>query len=42
MATMRAVQVARPKGPLELVEREIPEPSAATVSIKVYPGMPQR
>lgn len=35
MATMRAVQVARPKGPLELVEREIPEPGAAAVRVKV-------
>jgi len=25
MAKMRAVQVPRPKGPLELVEREIPD-----------------
>ena len=35
MATMRAVQVARPNEPLELVEREIPEPGAGTVRIKV-------
>jgi D-arabinose 1-dehydrogenase-like Zn-dependent alcohol dehydrogenase len=32
---MRAVQVTRPKGPLEVVEREIPEPSAGSVHIKV-------
>jgi hypothetical protein len=32
---MRAVQVTRPKGPLEVVEREIPEPSAGSVRIKV-------
>jgi D-arabinose 1-dehydrogenase-like Zn-dependent alcohol dehydrogenase len=32
---MRAVQVARPKGPLEVVEREIPEPGTGTVRIKV-------
>jgi len=35
MATMRAVQVARLGGPLELVEREIPEPGPGTVRIKV-------
>jgi D-arabinose 1-dehydrogenase-like Zn-dependent alcohol dehydrogenase len=35
MSTMRVVQVARPKGPLELVEREIPEPGTGTVRIKV-------
>ena len=32
---MRAVQVPEPKGPLELVEREIPEPQAGWVRIKV-------
>ncbi len=32
---MRAVQVPQPKGPLELVEREIPEPKAGWVRIKV-------
>jgi hypothetical protein len=26
MATMRAVQVAKPGGPVELVERPVPEP----------------
>ncbi len=35
MAKMRAVQVTRPKGPLEIVEREIPEPPAGTVRIRV-------
>ncbi|HUK19108.1 MAG TPA: alcohol dehydrogenase [Bryobacteraceae bacterium] len=35
MATMRAVQVARPGGELELVEREIPQPGAGRVRIKV-------
>src|SRR5215471_3864301 len=35
MATMRVVQVARPNGPLEIVERPIPEPAAGTVRIKV-------
>src|SRR5262249_24147268 len=32
---MRAFQVSRPKGPLELVERDIPEPAAGTVRVKV-------
>jgi D-arabinose 1-dehydrogenase-like Zn-dependent alcohol dehydrogenase len=32
---MRSVQVSRPKGPLEIVERDIPEPSARQVRIKV-------
>src|SRR6202140_4007279 len=32
---MRAVQVPQPKGPLELVEREIPEPQSGWVRIKV-------
>ena len=32
---MRAVQVAQPKGALEVVEREIPEPQAEWVRIKV-------
>src|SRR5882724_645115 len=35
MATMRVVQVSRPKGPFEIVERPIPEPGAGTVRIKV-------
>lgn len=35
MSRMRAVQVPRPNGPLELVEREIPEPGAGSVRIKV-------
>jgi D-arabinose 1-dehydrogenase-like Zn-dependent alcohol dehydrogenase len=35
MAKMRAVQVARAKGPLELIEREIPDPGPGTVRIKV-------
>src|ERR1700761_2504611 len=35
MATMRAVQVARPGGPLELVERDIPEPGAGSLRLKV-------
>ncbi|MCK9375191.1 MAG: alcohol dehydrogenase [Syntrophobacterales bacterium] len=35
MAKMRAVQVPYAKGPLELVERDIPEPGAGSVRIKV-------
>jgi D-arabinose 1-dehydrogenase-like Zn-dependent alcohol dehydrogenase len=35
MAKMRAVQVARPGAKLELVEREVPQPVAGTVRIKV-------
>src|SRR5437764_4521161 len=35
MATMRVAQVSRPNGPFEIVERQIPEPGAGTVRIKV-------
>jgi D-arabinose 1-dehydrogenase-like Zn-dependent alcohol dehydrogenase len=35
MATMRAVHVSHPNGPLEIVERQIPEPRAGCVRIKV-------
>src|SRR6202023_1009684 len=35
MPKMRVAQVARPKGPIEIVEREIPEPGAGEVRIKV-------
>ncbi|MGD0677130.1 MAG: alcohol dehydrogenase [Polyangiaceae bacterium] len=35
MTTMRAVQVAKPKAPLQIVERNIPDPGAGTVRIKV-------
>ena len=35
MAKMRVVQVPRPKGPLELVERDVPEPQQGTVRVKV-------
>ena len=35
MAKMRAVQVTKAKGPLELVERDIPEPARGEVRIKV-------
>jgi D-arabinose 1-dehydrogenase-like Zn-dependent alcohol dehydrogenase len=36
MPNMRAVQVSRPGGPLELVERPIPDPGAGEVRIKVH------
>ena len=32
---MRSVQVSKPNGPLEIVEREIPEPSSPQVRIKI-------
>jgi D-arabinose 1-dehydrogenase-like Zn-dependent alcohol dehydrogenase len=35
MPKMRVVQVSRPKGPLELVERDVPQPDAGSVRIKV-------
>jgi D-arabinose 1-dehydrogenase-like Zn-dependent alcohol dehydrogenase len=35
MPTMRAVQVSQPGGPLELVERPMPEPGPGAVRIKV-------
>ena len=35
MATMRVVQVSRPNGPFEIVERPIPEPGSGSVRIKV-------
>lgn len=35
MPNMRAVQVSKPGGPLELVERPIPDPGAGQVRIKV-------
>jgi D-arabinose 1-dehydrogenase-like Zn-dependent alcohol dehydrogenase len=35
MSKMRAVQVSRAGGPFEIVERQIPEPGAGTVRIKV-------
>lgn len=35
MSKMRLAQVSRAKGPLEIVEREIPEPGAGQVRIKV-------
>ena len=35
MAKMRVVQVPRPNGPLELGEREIPEPGTGFVRVKV-------
>ncbi|ANN65517.1 alcohol dehydrogenase [Bordetella bronchialis] len=35
MPTMKAVQVAQANGPLELVDRELPEPGAGQVRVKV-------
>ncbi len=35
MSRMRVVQITEPKGPLEFVERDIPEPGAGFVRIKV-------
>ncbi len=35
MSKMRIMQITRPNGPFELVEREIPEPTRAQVRIKV-------
>ena len=35
MSKMRVAQVTRAKGPFEIVEREIPEPGAGSVRIKV-------
>src|SRR5258706_745764 len=35
MPKMRAAQVARPGGPFEIVEREIPQPAAGQVRVKV-------
>ena len=34
---MRAVQVTRPTGPLDIVEREIPEPAAGQVRVDSEP-----
>ena len=35
MAMMRVAQISRPNGPLEIVERTIPEPAAGAVRIRV-------
>jgi len=35
MATMRVAQISRPNGPLETVERQIPDPGAGWVRIRV-------
>jgi D-arabinose 1-dehydrogenase-like Zn-dependent alcohol dehydrogenase len=35
MATMRVVQIARPQGPFEIVERPIPQPGPGSVRIRV-------
>src|SRR6516164_4615689 len=35
MSKMRAVQISRPNGPFEIVERDIPEPGPGRVRIKI-------
>jgi alcohol dehydrogenase/propanol-preferring alcohol dehydrogenase len=35
MLKMRVAQVAGPKGPLEIVERDIPQPGAGSVRVKI-------
>src|SRR5438552_13993189 len=35
MATMRVVQVPRPNGPFEIVERSVPDPGPGSVRVKV-------
>jgi len=35
MPKMRVAQVSRPNGPFEIIEREIPEPNAGSVRVKV-------
>ena len=35
MSKMRVAQVTRPNGPFEIVEREIPQPAAGSVRIKI-------
>ena len=35
MAKMRVVQISKPNGPFEIVEREIPKPTPGTVRIKI-------
>ena len=35
MAMMRVVQVSQPGGPLEVVQRTIPEPGAGQVRVRV-------
>jgi D-arabinose 1-dehydrogenase-like Zn-dependent alcohol dehydrogenase len=35
MATMRVAQISRPKGPFEIVERQIPEPGVGSVRVRV-------
>jgi D-arabinose 1-dehydrogenase-like Zn-dependent alcohol dehydrogenase len=36
MAKMKVAQVGKPKGPFEIVERDIPQPGAGAVRIKVH------
>jgi D-arabinose 1-dehydrogenase-like Zn-dependent alcohol dehydrogenase len=38
MPKMRVVQVSRPNGPLEIVEREIPEPGAGEAYERMLTG----
>src|SRR5262245_10198729 len=35
MVMMRVAQISRPKGPFEIVERQVPEPASGMVRIKV-------
>jgi D-arabinose 1-dehydrogenase-like Zn-dependent alcohol dehydrogenase len=35
MATMRVVQVSRPNGPFEIVERQVLDPGAGSVRIRL-------
>ena len=35
MSKMRVAQIAGPKGPLEIVERDIPQPGAGSVRVKI-------
>ncbi len=35
MAKMKAAQVTRPGGPIELVEREVPQPGPGEVRVRV-------
>ncbi len=35
MAKMKVAQVGRPGGPIELVEREVPQPGAGEVRVRV-------
>ena len=39
MPTMRAIQVSKPGGPLELVERPIPNPGRNQIRIGMFPAV---